>query len=116
MSGGVLPAQNLEMLPSSKEQHWRSRYRQLAQELEEKERAWAKLETALRSAAGKLAMAALGQSHELDTAIEDVMTALSADAATLDLGPSMTGLMRALKVKSEVAPNGAPLGASPGVA
>ena len=44
------------------EQQWKHKYRELVDELEDKERAWAKLEAALRAAAGKLAMAALGQS------------------------------------------------------
>jgi diguanylate cyclase len=44
------------------DQQWKGKYRELVRELEDKERAWGELEAALRAAAGKLAMAAFGQS------------------------------------------------------
>lgn len=90
------------------EQQWKGKYRELVQELEDKERAWAKLEAALRSAAGKLAVAALGQSPELDAAIDHVMAVLRTDPTTLSLDSSMTGLMRALKAESAVETKSAP--------
>jgi diguanylate cyclase len=96
------------------EQQWKSKYRELVDELEEKERAWAKLETALRGAAGKLAMAALGQSPELDSAIDHVMAVLRTDPTMLNLDSSMTGLMRALHAESAVEHKSAPAGAAPG--
>src|SRR5262245_12579515 len=90
------------------EQQWKSKYRELVQELEDKERAWAELEAALRAAAGKLAMAALGQSRELDAAIDHVMAVLRTDPTTLSLDSSMTGLMRALKAEAAVELKSAP--------
>jgi diguanylate cyclase len=80
------------------------------QELEDKERAWAKLEAALRAAAGKLAVAALGQSPELDTAIDHVMAVLRTDPTALNLDTSMTGLMRALKAETALELKSAPQG------
>jgi diguanylate cyclase len=96
------------------EQQWKSKYRELVEELEDKERAWAKLEAALRAAAGKLAMAAFGQSPELDAAIDHVMAVLRTDPTTLNLDSSMTGLMRALKAESAVEAKSAPAGAASG--
>jgi diguanylate cyclase len=98
------------------EQQWKTKYRELVQELEDKERAWAKLEAALRAAAGKLAVAAFGQSPELDAAIDHVMAVLRTDPMALSLDSSMTGLMRALKAESAVETKSAPPGpgAAPG--
>jgi diguanylate cyclase len=93
------------------EQQWKSKYRELVQELEDKERAWAKLEATLRAAAGKLAMAALGQSPELDAAIDHVMAVLRTDPTVLNLDSSVTGLMRALKAETAVGTKSAPLDA-----
>ena len=90
------------------EQQWKHKYRELVDELEDKERAWAKLEAALRAAAGKLAMAALGQSPELDAAIDHVMAVLRTDPTTLNLDSSVTGLMRALKAETAVETKSAP--------
>jgi diguanylate cyclase len=98
------------MATPATEQQWKSKYRELVEELEGKERAWAKLEAALRGAAGKLAMAALGQSPELDTAIDHVMAVLRTDPTTLNLDSSMTGLMRALKAEAAVETKSAPAG------
>jgi len=96
------------------DQQWKNKYRELVEELEEKERAWAKLEAALRAAAGKLAMAALGQSPELDAAIDHVMAVLRTDATMLNLDSSMTGLMRALKAEATLELKSTPAGAPPG--
>lgn len=96
------------------EQQWKSKYRELVQELEDKERAWSKLEGALRAAAGKLAVAAMGQSAELDAAIDHIMAVLRTDPTALNLDSSMTGLMRALKAETAVETKSAPLGAAPG--
>ncbi|RPI58092.1 MAG: diguanylate cyclase, partial [Lysobacterales bacterium] len=98
------------------EQQWKTKYRELVEELEDKERAWAKLEAALRAAAGKLAVAAFGQSPELDAAIDHVMAVLRTDPLALNLDSSMTGLMRALKAESAVETRSAPPGpgAAPG--
>ncbi len=96
------------------EQQWKTKYRELVQELEDKERAWSKLEAALRAAAGKLAVAALGQSPELDAAIDHVMAVLRTDPTTLNLDSSMTGLMRALKAETAVEAKSAPSGVASG--
>ena len=96
------------------DQQWKSKYRELVEELEDKERAWSKLEAALRAAAGKLAVAALGQSPELDAAIDHVMAVLRTDATTLSLDSSMTGLMRALKAETALETKSAPAGTPSG--
>jgi diguanylate cyclase len=96
------------------EQQWKSKYRDLVQELEDKERTWGELEAALRAAAGKLAMAAFGQSPELDAAIDHVMAVLRTDPTKLRLDSSMTGLMRALKAEATVELKSAPAGVAPG--
>lgn len=90
------------------DQQWKTKYRELVQELEEKERAWAELEHALRAAAGKLAMAALGRSPELDAAIDHVMAVLRTDPTALNLDSSMTGLVRALKAEATLELKSAP--------
>jgi diguanylate cyclase len=96
------------------EQQWKTKYRELVEELEDKERAWSKVEAALRAAAGKLAVAALGQSPELDAAIDHVMAVLRTDPTALNLDSSMTGLMRALKAESALEAKSAPAGAPSG--
>jgi hypothetical protein len=96
------------------EQQWKSKYRDLVQELEDKERTWGELEAALRAAAGKLAMAAFGQSPELDAAIDHVMAVLRTDPTKLSLDSSMTGLMRALKAEATVEVKSAPAGVASG--
>jgi len=106
----VICARIVVMSQVATEQQWKSKYRELVQELEDKEHAWSKLEAALRGAAGKLAMAALGQSRELDAAIDHVMATLRTDATALNLDSSMTGLMRALKAENAVLTMRAPPG------
>lgn len=102
------------MLKVATEHQWKDKYRELVQELEDKERAWGRLEAALRGAAGKLAVAALGRSPELDAAIDHVMAVLRTDPTTLNLDSSMTGLVRALKAESAVETKSAPARATPG--
>jgi diguanylate cyclase len=90
------------------EQQWKTKYRELVDELDDKERAWGKLESALRVAAGKLAVAAMGRSPELDAAIDHVMAVLRTDPTALNLDSSITGLVRALKVDSALETKSAP--------
>jgi diguanylate cyclase len=78
------------------DEQWKERYRELVREFEEKERAWTALESALRSAAGKLAMAALGQNPKIDAAIEEVVHTLRANPNETTLDTSLSGLVRAL--------------------
>jgi diguanylate cyclase len=95
------------------ENQWKDKYRELVREVVEKERAWGALEAALRGAAGKLAIAASGQSAELDAAIDHVTAVLRTDPTALKLDLSMTGLMRALQAKAvpetKSGPPGAPV-------
>ncbi len=96
------------------DQQWKEKYRELVDELEDKEREWAKLEGALRAAASKLAVAALGQSPELDAAIDHIMAVLRTDPTALNLDSSVTGLMRALKAENALATKIAPPGSKSG--
>lgn len=78
---------------------WKDRYRELVRDLEDKERHWTALETALRSAAGKLALAAMGQGKALDAALEQVVAALRSDISPPQLDASVSQLVRALQVE-----------------
>lgn len=49
---------------------WKTRYRELVRDFETKERTWSALEKSLRAAAGKLALAAMGQGKALDAALD----------------------------------------------
>jgi diguanylate cyclase len=80
------------------EEQWKDRYRDLVRELEDKERAWKARETALRSTAGKLALAAMGQSPELDAAVDHVLATLRTDGPTGTLDSGLSGLVRALQL------------------
>jgi diguanylate cyclase len=86
------------------DQQWKDRYRDLVQELEDKERAWSRLEAALRAAAGKLAVAAHGQSPELDAAVDHVMATLRSDPVAVTLDSSLSGLVRALHTHTATLP------------
>jgi len=77
---------------------WKDRYRELVRDLEDKERHWASLEAALRAAAGKLALAAMGQGKALDAALEQVVAALRSDISPPQLDASVSQLVRALQI------------------
>jgi diguanylate cyclase len=77
---------------------WKDRYRELVRDLEEKERHWTSLEGALRAAAGKLALAAMGQGKALDAALEKVIAALRSDISPPQLDASVSQLVRALQI------------------
>src|SRR4051812_34773235 len=77
---------------------WKDLYRELVRDLEDKEREWTALESALRSAAGKLALAAMGQGKALDAALEQVVAALRSDISPPKLDASVSQLVRALQV------------------
>jgi len=77
---------------------WKDRYRELVRDLEDKERHWTALEAALRAAAGKLALAAMGQGKALDAALEKVVAALRSDVSPPQLDASVSQLVRALQV------------------
>lgn len=86
-------------MPSlASEEQWKDRYREVVRELEDKERAWKAREVALRSTAGKLALAAMGQSPELDVAVDHVLATLRTEAPAATLDSSLSGLVRALQL------------------
>jgi diguanylate cyclase len=70
----------------------------LVRDVENKEREWSSLETALRSAAGKLALAAMGQGSTVDAALEEVVETLRRDLSAPRLDASVSALVRALQV------------------
>ena len=80
------------------EAQWKDKYRDLVRDFETKEREWSALEHALRSAAGKLAFAAMGQNAGLDEAVESVVATLRSDFSAANLDATMSGLVRALQV------------------
>ncbi len=86
------------MAEAAADAKWKDLYRELVRDLEDKERHWAALESALRSAAGKLALAAMGQGKALDAALEQVVAALRSDISPLKLDASVSQLVRALHV------------------
>ena len=86
------------MAGAAAEAQWKDKYRDLVRDYETKEREWSRLEHALRSAAGKLAFAAMGQNAALDKAVEAVLGALRTDLSSTKLDSSLSGLVRALQV------------------
>jgi diguanylate cyclase len=104
------------MAEAAADAKWKDRYRELVRDLEDKERQWTALETALRSAAGKLALAAMGQGKALDSALEKVVVALQSDISPPQLDASVSQLVRALQIdETETADSGLP-GAAPDAA
>jgi len=87
------------MASAAQEQQWKDRYRELVRDFEEKEREWSALEKALRAAAGKLALAAMGQGKALDAAVDAVLATLRSDLTAPRLDASVSGLVRALQVE-----------------
>lgn len=99
------------MASPANDHQWKERYRELVRDFEDKEREWATLEKALRGAAGKLALVAMGQNPEIDSAVEGVLKTLRTDLTLPQLDASITGLVRALQVQDAtemVAPPPAP--------
>ena len=80
------------------EQQWKLKYRELVEELEDKERAWAKLEAACVPPPEARDGRARPEPRAR-AAIDHVMAVLRTDPTTLNLDSSMTGLMRALKAE-----------------
>jgi diguanylate cyclase len=83
------------------DQQWKDKYRDLVRDYENKEREWTALEHALRSAAGKLAFAAMGRGAALDKAVEAVVGALRTDLSPARLDASLSGLVRALQLPGD---------------
>jgi len=86
------------MAEAAADAKWKDRYRELVDDLETKERAWAALEKSLRVAAGKLALAAMGQGKALDAALDQIVSALRPDASAPALDASISQLVHALQV------------------
>jgi diguanylate cyclase len=86
------------MAEAAADAKWKDRYRELVRDLEEKERHWTSLEAALRAAAGKVALAAMGQGKALDAALEKVIAALRSDISPPQLDASVSQLVRALQL------------------
>jgi diguanylate cyclase len=98
------------MAEAATDAKWKDRYRELVRDLEDKERHWTALETALRSAAGKLALAAMGQGRALDAALEQVVGALRSDISPPQLDASVSQLVRALQIDATESPESGRLG------
>src|SRR5262245_1765887 len=86
------------MAEPASDQQWKARYRELVHDFEAKEREWSQLETALRAAASRVAVAAMGQSEELDAALEPLVESLRTKGSMPQLDTSTTTLVRVLKV------------------
>lgn len=86
------------MAQAASDLQWKDRYRDLLREYEAKEREWSALEAALRTAATRVAVAAMGQSEELDAALEPLVESLRTKGAMPQLDTSTTSLVRALKL------------------
>jgi diguanylate cyclase len=91
------------MAEPASDQQWKARYRELVRDFEAKEREWAELEAALRAAASRVAVAAMGQSEELDAALDPLVESLRTKGAMPHLDSSTTSLVRALKVHESTA-------------
>ncbi len=100
------------MAEAAADAKWKDRYRELVRDLEDKERHWIALEAALRSAAGKLALAAMGQGNALDAALEQVVVALRSDISPPQLDASVSQLVRALQVDATASPDSGRSGGS----
>jgi diguanylate cyclase len=86
------------MADAAAEHQWKDRYRELLRDFETKEREWVSLEKALRAAAGKLTMAAMGQSTALDMALGSVADALRGKGTAAELDTGMSAVVRQLHV------------------
>jgi diguanylate cyclase len=86
------------MADAATEQQWKVKYRELLRDFETKEREWAALEKSLRAAAGKLTLAAMGQSTELDQALGSVADALRGKATATEVDAGMSAVVRQLHV------------------
>jgi diguanylate cyclase len=84
------------MADAAAEQQWKVKYRELLRDFETKERDWTALEKSLRAAAGKLTMAAMGQSTALDKALSSVADALRGKAAAAEVDAGMSAVVRQL--------------------
>lgn len=91
------------MAEPAAEKQWKDRYRELVRDFEAKEREWTALEKALRAAAGKLTMAAMGQSQPLDAALGTVSEALRYKGSASEIESGVTSVVRQLQVHEATA-------------
>ncbi len=87
------------------EQQWKDRYRELLRDFEQRERDWTSLEKALRAAAGKLTMAAMGQSRALDDALASVADALRGKGSASEIDAGVSSVVRQLHIHEATAHN-----------
>lgn len=85
------------------EQVWKDRYRELLRDFEAKEAQWTALEKSLRAAAGKLTMAAMGQSTELDSALDTVSAALRGSGSPAEIDAGVSQVVRQLHFQDATA-------------
>jgi diguanylate cyclase len=88
----------LHMNDAAAERQWKDQYREVLRELEAKEREWAALERALRAAAGKLALAAMGDSDELDGALQTLSEKLRGKGSAAEVDAGVSTVLRRLHV------------------
>ena len=86
------------MPDAAAERQWKDKYRELLRDFEAKEREWAALEKALRAAAGKLTLAAMGQSEELDGALETLSEKLRGNGSVAEVDAGVSTIVRRLYV------------------
>ncbi|NNF15715.1 MAG: diguanylate cyclase [Gammaproteobacteria bacterium] len=75
---------------------WKVKYRDLLNELENKQSDWRTLEDALRSVANRLAIAALGRDPQVDQRLDDIRTSIKARAGGDELLRLLDGLSGAV--------------------
>lgn len=91
------------MATPAAEQVWKDRYRELLRDFETKEAQWAALEKSLRAAAGKLTMAAMGQSSALDSALDTVSEALRGSGSPAEIDAGVSQVVRQLHFQDATA-------------
>ncbi len=84
------------MADAAAEQQWKDRYRELLRDFETKEREWVSLEKALRAAAGKLTLAAMGQDTALDESLESLAEKLRGKGSAVELDAGVSTVIRKL--------------------
>jgi diguanylate cyclase len=91
------------MATPAAEQVWKDRYRELLRDFETKEAEWAALEKSLRAAAGKLTMAAMGQSTALDSTLDTVSVALRGSGSPAEIDAGVSQMVRQLHFQDATA-------------
>ncbi|MEM7280306.1 MAG: diguanylate cyclase [Pseudomonadota bacterium] len=84
------------MTSKTEEKDWKSLYRDLLRELEEKEKDWTNIESVLRTTVIKLSLAAMGQSPALDKRLDRIKSAAKNDARMQTLDRDVAALTKVL--------------------